>query len=37
MVRIASAYVRPREEYRAGHAPDAVSMPIDDLAGARHG
>jgi rhodanese-related sulfurtransferase len=23
--------VRPRAEYRAGHVPDAVSMPIDDL------
>jgi rhodanese-related sulfurtransferase len=26
--------VRPREEYRAGHLPAAVSTPIDDLAAA---
>jgi rhodanese-related sulfurtransferase/DNA-binding HxlR family transcriptional regulator len=25
--------VRPRAEYRAGHVPDAVSAPIDELAG----
>ena len=29
--------VRPREEYRAGHVPDAVSIPIDDLPGALDG
>jgi rhodanese-related sulfurtransferase len=26
--------VRPRAEYRAGHLPGAVSMPIDELPGA---
>ena len=26
--------VRPRAEYRAGHVPDAVSVPIDELPGA---
>jgi rhodanese-related sulfurtransferase/DNA-binding HxlR family transcriptional regulator len=29
--------VRPREEYRAGHLPDAVSMPIGDLPAALDG
>jgi rhodanese-related sulfurtransferase/DNA-binding MarR family transcriptional regulator len=29
--------VRPREEYRAGHLPDAISVPIDGLSGALDG